>query len=237
MSSPPKSPGEGRHISNRSSNGHRLLQGKAFAREQFALPIQAAGEAAQFPIRRHHAMTRNQHRDWICAACATHGPDRFRLAHGAGDFAVTFSLATGDFSQRVPNLPLKHRAAGQIQRWKFPRRTSCEDIFQRGSGCAMPAADRGRDASPRRPAIVRQKFRTDAPAVRPYLWKIQFRQAVFRIMGDELTVTCENRQFERLRFHPQFNQWLRMKTQMVPNRMTNNMMAKKMKRLRATRFS
>jgi len=59
----------------------------------------------------------------------------------------------------------------------------------------------------------------------------------FRIMCDKLAVAGENRQCNRLRFHPWFTQWLRMKTQMVPNRMTNNTMAKKMKRLRATRFS
>lgn len=125
------------------ADGRRLLQGNAFALEQATLPIQSAGEAAQFSIRRDHAMTRNQNRNRVRAACAAHGADRLRFAHGAGNFTVAFGLATGDFSQRVPNLLLKRCAVRQIHRWKFSGRTSGENTFQRGSGCAVPAENFG----------------------------------------------------------------------------------------------
>jgi hypothetical protein len=74
-------------------------------------------------------MARNQNRDWIRAARATHGADGLWFAHGAGNFTVTFGPATGDFPQRVPNLPLKRCAIGKIKRRKFPGRTSGENIF------------------------------------------------------------------------------------------------------------
>ena len=88
------------------------LKRDTLPREQLALPIQPAGEAAQFFVRGQHAMAGNQNRNRVRAAGAADGPNGLRFANGAGDFTVTFGLAAGDFSQGVPNLPLKRCAAG-----------------------------------------------------------------------------------------------------------------------------
>ena len=171
-------------------------------------------------------MAWNQNRNWIRAARAAHGTNSLRFANGAGNFTVTFRFASGDFPQGVPDAFLKFRPC-QIQRRKTFRRTPGENLFQRGGGRLMPAADCSWDAN----GLDGSRGRS------PHRWKIQLSQSFFRIMRAKLAVACANRQFYRWRFHSWFTQWLRMKTQMVPNRMTNNMMAKKMKRLRATRFS
>ena len=87
-------------------------------------------------------MARNQNRDRIRAARAAHGSNGLRPANGAGNFTVTFGLAAGDFAQRAPDAFLKFRPR-QIQRRKIFGRTSGEDLFQRGGGRLMPAADFG----------------------------------------------------------------------------------------------
>jgi len=149
-------------------------------------------------------MTRNQNRDRIRAARATDGTNGLRFANGAGNFTVTFGLAAGDFSQRVPNLPLKRCAVGQIKWRKFPGRTSGENIFQCGSGCAMPAADWGRDASAFAALPPSSDFsETGRRDKRFAAWKIQFSQAFFRIACDKLTIARGDRQFDQSRFHSQ----------------------------------
>ena len=140
-------------------------------------------------------MTRDKNRDRIRAARAPNGTNGPRFANGAGNFTVTFRFAGGDFPQCVPNAFLKFRPR-QIQRRKTFRRTSGENIFQCGSGCAMPSNNfRGRDA-----LLCVLAERQFGPTVGG---KIQFSQSFFRIAGDKLTGARGDRQFDPSRFHSQ----------------------------------
>ena len=89
--------------------------------------------------------------NWICAARAAHGADGLGFANRLRDFAVTARFAAGDFSQRAPDVLLKRRAAGEIERRDVLGITSGENTFQHSGGCAMPAENCGGDASPGRP--------------------------------------------------------------------------------------
>ena len=136
-------------------------------------------------------MAGNQNRDWIRAARAAHGTNGLRSANGAGNFTVTFGLATADFAQRTPDALLKFRFAGPIERRQCFSRAPGKNRPQRGFGRAMPAAYFGRDIALRCP---------DAAARRPYPREVQFSQSFFRIACDKLTGVGGNGQFNRTFF-------------------------------------
>ena len=56
------------------------LKFNSFALEQAALPIQSAGETAEFFVRGQNAMARNQNRNRVRAARAAHGTDGLGFA-------------------------------------------------------------------------------------------------------------------------------------------------------------
>ena len=95
--------------------------------------------------------------------------------------------------QGAPDILLKQSAAGQVERRDVFRFTPGKNTFQCGGGCVMPAENCGRDASLRRP-VGSARLRQASPrqASRPYLWKIQFSQSLFRITRDELSVARGN---------------------------------------------
>jgi hypothetical protein len=62
-------------------------------RARFEFPIQSAGEAARFFVRREHTVAGCKNRDRICAACAADGANGLRFADSPRDFTVTACFA------------------------------------------------------------------------------------------------------------------------------------------------
>ena len=137
-------------------------------------------------------------KDWnrICAAGAADGAPGLRFADSPRDFAVAACFTAGDFSQCAPDVLLKSRAAGQIERWKIFRFAPGESVFQRGCGRAMPAENCGRDAG----------FLGGSRGHSPHRWKTQSGQSSFRIARDEFSGARGNGQFGGLGLHRRFIQ-------------------------------
>jgi hypothetical protein len=177
-----------------------MLHFYPLALEQAALPIQSAGEAAEFLVRGQDTVAWNQNWNRVRAARAAHGADGLGFADRLRYFAVALRPAKRDFPQRVPDGFLEF-GSRQIQRREFSWLVSGQDILQGGCRRAMPIAGFGRDALPR--------VRVDRQ-VSPAVWDIQFSQAFFRIARDELAVARGNREFNQMTFHnpPWFQRWM-----------------------------
>jgi len=117
-----------------------VFRERAFTRQQFLFPLQAAGKTAEFSPRGEHAMAGHQHGNRVGAARLTDGADRFGPANRAGDLRVTSGHAGWNRSQRVPDAPLKPGAGGEIERRQISRRPARERFVQRPRGRAQPSS-------------------------------------------------------------------------------------------------
>jgi len=100
-----------------------VFRERAFTRQQFLFPRQAAGKTAEFSLGGEHAMAGHQHGNRVGTARLTDGADRFGPANRAGDL-------------RVPDAPLKPGAGGEIERRQISRRPARERFAQRPRGRA-----------------------------------------------------------------------------------------------------
>ena len=137
----------------------------------------------------------------ICAAGAANGANGLRFADLPRDFTVTACFATGDFLQHAPDVLLKRRAAGQIERRDIFRFTSGKNTFQRSGGYTMPAEDFCWNMSDVA-AEVRARYRFGETRRFAGLWKIQSGQTFSRIARDELSVARGELIIRRNEFSP-----------------------------------
>src|ERR1043165_7448310 len=80
-----------------------------FLRQQRSFAFDVPLIAAEFAVFSHHAMTRNDDRDAIRGAGASHSTRRCRLADGPRNLAVRTSLTARNPPQLFPHAPLKRR--------------------------------------------------------------------------------------------------------------------------------
>ena len=127
-------------------------------------------------------MARDQDGNGIGAAGAADGAGGTGFADFSGDLGITAGAAGGDAAEGAPDVALKFRAGGQIERRQNPGCAAGKGVIEGIGGEAVPAADL------RRNFLLRLGFRSGGGEIQP-------GQAVFRIMGGKAAFRGGNDNF------------------------------------------
>ena len=203
-------------------------------------------------------MAGHEDRNGIRSTRATDRTNRFGIPNRLRDLRVAPGAAPADLAQGPPYALLEGCAAGKIERWHFFRWAACECQLEGLANSHMPPADLGC-----RHGLAR--FGRSLPGAWRKLQTAQASRRIVRgelpIGGWDrhpASLSCNVVLHSRMRSGARIARWrLNHKaagptlsngfpslqrrpgrnTRSVPSRTTSRMITKKMKRLRATRFS